>query len=341
MLKRSLYHLGPLVAYHRARNRRVLTVIMFHRVLARGDRRFGYCDPEYTIEAGLFRDCLAFFRRHYHVVDLDQVVADDTHLPDFPLLITFDDGWADHEQVALPILATEGLPAVVFVAADAVDNPEPIPFWEIRLLHAFRRGALGHADLVALWRAAGANGAPAPAGDPPSLDDVRALIARLVALDPATVPSLLARYDDRLATPGDRHMLNGAELANLPRHRIAVGGHGARHRPLARVDDAAADLRRSRIELGRRLGAPIDTMSFPHGSYSADVVRHAHDAGFRVLFTSDPVLNPVPEGARIPRMLGRIGFDPIVITDPDGSFRPDLLALWLWRRRHVSPTAAR
>ena len=337
LAKTALYRSGALAAYHRARNRRALTVIMFHRVLGRGDRRWAYCDPEYTIAEDLFAACLEFFRAHYHVVSVDDVLAPGGHLPDHPLLITFDDGWADHEQVALPVLANLGLPALVFVAADAVDAREPTPFWENRLIHAYRRGALDAATLSGLWQASGA-------GDPPAINtlaDVRALIARLVALDPERVPPLLAPLEDRLATPGDRHLMNAAELANLPRHRIAIGGHGARHRPLARVRDAADDLARSQRALAERLGGPVPTMSFPHGSYDRGVVDAARAAGYRLLFTSDPVLNVLRDGEAAPPVLGRIGFDPVVITDREGRFRPELLALWLWRRPHAALTGDR
>jgi peptidoglycan/xylan/chitin deacetylase (PgdA/CDA1 family) len=335
LAKTALYRAGPLEAYHRARNRRALTVVMFHRVLDRGDRRWAYCDPEYTIAADLFGRCLDFFRAHYHVVSLEDVLAPGAHLPDHPLLITFDDGWADHEQVALPLLANLGLPAVVFVAADAVDAQEPSLFWEIRIVHAYRRGAISRAQLAALWNNA------APAHPPPAFDrfdDVRALIERLVALDPARIPPLLAPLDDVLATPGDRHMLIQAELLNLPRHRIAVGAHGARHVPLARVPDAAGELSRARTDLARRLGTPVPTMSFPHGSYTRATVDAARAAGFEALFTSDPVLNPLPDRGPAPRLLGRIGFDPIMIVDRRGGFRPELLADRLWRRPHETLT---
>lgn len=338
--KSALYHLGPLAAARRLRDRRALTVVMFHRVLARGDRRWAYCDPEYTIADDLFTACLEFFRAHYHLVTLDDVIAPGVHLPDHPLLVTFDDGWADHEQVALPILANLGVPAAMFVAADAIDHAEPAAFWEIQLVHAYRRGALDRAALDPLWFATGG-------GDPPSfarLTDLRALVARLFALDPGRVPALLEPIAERLTTPGDRHLLTGDELANLARHRIGIGGHGARHRPLARVVDAAADLARSQAALSERLGAPVPTMSFPHGSYDRATVDAAHAAGFSTLFTSDPVKAPIPDGAPVPRLLGRIGFDPAGIVDARGAFAAERLAWKLWRaptRTVVAPPPIR
>lgn len=324
-VKTGLYRSGALAAYHRVRNRRALTVIMFHRVLPKTDTRWAYCDPEYTMEAGVFERCLDFFQEHYNVIGADRLLSVDA-LPDRPLLITFDDGWADHEQVALPLLARRGLPSLVFVAADAVDSPQPTPFWETRLIHAFRRGTLDAGMLYDLWRSASTDPAPS-LGD---LRGLRALIAKLFALDPARVPPLLARLEDRLVTP-DRHLLTGAELTNLPRGGMAVGAHGACHRPLARIADAAGDMARARSALGQRLATDIRTMSFPHGSYDAGTVEAARVAGYELIFTSDRVLNEVPASGERPTLLGRVGLFEDEITDRTGTFRPDLLALWLWR----------
>jgi hypothetical protein len=51
------------------------------------------------------------------------------------------------------------------------------------------------------------------------------------------------------------------------------------------------------------------------------------------MFTSDPVLTPFGAGG-LPTLLGRIGFTTATVTDESGQFRPELLALWLFRRPH-------
>jgi peptidoglycan/xylan/chitin deacetylase (PgdA/CDA1 family) len=247
-------------------------------------------------------------------------------LPDHPLLITFDDGWADHEQVALPLLAQRKLPSLAFIAADAVDSREPTPFWETRLIHAFRRGTLSPDALTAVWRAAGPGTAPSFA----DLDDVHALIDRLLALPSKDVPGLLASLESGLSTP-DRHTLTHAELLTLPARGMAVGGHGASHDSLALLPDAAADLRRAQAELSKRMAAPVRTMAFPHGSYDRRTVAAAHAEGYEFVFTTDRVLNPIPSEGRLPPVLGRIPLDEQRMTDKSGRFRPEVLASWLWR----------
>src|SRR5712691_8383855 len=64
LLKAALYHCGALSLYHRVRNRNVLTVAMFHRVLKQNDPRWLTAFPQWTLSDD-FDACLAFFKRHY------------------------------------------------------------------------------------------------------------------------------------------------------------------------------------------------------------------------------------------------------------------------------------
>ena len=151
--KRLLYHGGGLGLYHRLRNRDALTVVLFHRVLPRTDPRWASSLPEWTVSDGMFDRCLVFFKRHYNVVRVEDLVASyrtGRPLPPRSLLITFDDGYADNEEFALPLLRKHGLPAVVFVFSDAVDRATRP--WTEDLLAAHARGDLPPAAVEALYR---------------------------------------------------------------------------------------------------------------------------------------------------------------------------------------------
>ena len=116
---------------------------MFHRVLDPADPRWNSCDPDYTLPVDLFIHSLEFFRRHYNVVSMEDVLAarhGRKRLPPRPLLITFDDGWADNADFALPQLHERALPALMFVVADAVGARQP--FYQERIFSAWRRGTL-------------------------------------------------------------------------------------------------------------------------------------------------------------------------------------------------------
>lgn len=135
---------GALGLRHRLRAGATLTVAMFHRVVAPGSAAARHADPTYTLPAPLFAEVLGFARRHWRVVGLAEVLAarqGGTPLPPRALLLTFDDGWRDTLEVALPLLRAAGLPATVFVATDALAEPEPW-WWQEALLRAWREGRL-------------------------------------------------------------------------------------------------------------------------------------------------------------------------------------------------------
>ena len=329
LLKKLLYGSRALGLYHRIRNADTLTVIMFHRVLDPADPRWAGCDPDYTLSAQHFEECLRFFARHYNIVSADAVLLAGrgaARLPRRALLLTFDDGWADNVQYALPAMRRLGMPGLIFVVSDAVDRAEP--FFQERIVGAWRRGRLTLERLAEALHALDVG--PRSSTAPPPLE-LRALIRQVEALPGASRQRLLATLESELADDC-RHMVSTAELAQLEAGGMRVGLHGKSHVPLTLADDLDAQLAGARRAVAQRLPrreAPV-TMSFPHGKFDAAIAAQARQAGFEVLFTSVPVLNPA-RGA-LGALLGRVGFESRTVADAQGRFRPEWLALHLFRR---------
>jgi peptidoglycan/xylan/chitin deacetylase (PgdA/CDA1 family) len=328
-LKRGLYASGALGAWHRHRNRDRLTAVAFHRVLPRSDPRFATSDPEYTLPLDVFEECLAFFRRHYHVVSFADVLRarrGEHRLPERPLLITFDDGWRDNVEYALPALRAARMPSVLFVAGAAVDRGTP--FWQEQLVAAWRSGRLDAARARQLLHAAGAR--EAIDGDP--LAPVRAGITALEALAPEARDRLLA--GDILA--GEPHsMITSDDLRTLADAGVAIGAHGFSHAPLPTVD-ARAELAATRALLQARLHPHVDVpaLAFPHGKFDETTVAGARELGFELLFTSAREL--VSAHAAGPGLIGRVGFSAPSLADDAGAFCPERLALQLFRAPHAA-----
>jgi peptidoglycan/xylan/chitin deacetylase (PgdA/CDA1 family) len=330
--RKCLYVSGALGLYHRVRNADSLTVVMFHRTLRPDDPRWASCDPDYTLGEDLFVASLAFFKRHYRVVSLDEVLRarrDGTALPSRALLITFDDGWLDNADYAMPALQRAGLPAVMFVAADAVGAGQP--FFQERIIAAWRRGKLTVAALAATMNG---HGDGITAQD--SIDGLRRLIATLETLSPAQRRAILDRHADAL-DDGLQHMVEVADLARLRAGGIELGLHGKSHVPMLRAEDLDAELGGAREAMAAMLGAPeglastaCATMSFPHGSFDDAIAARAREAGYELLFTSVPVLNRV--AGKPSWLLGRNGYETDTVADRSGKFRPEWLAWYLFRR---------
>jgi peptidoglycan/xylan/chitin deacetylase (PgdA/CDA1 family) len=326
---------GVLSLRHRLRNRDTLTVAMFHRVVTPGSEAARHADPRYALPAPVFAGVLDWFVQHYWIVSFADVLAaceGGPALPTRALLLTFDDGWADNRDVALPILRAAGLPAVLFAAADAMAGPEP-SWWQEVLLRALRDG---RADRATLWRAGGADGSP-PAGEPPELS----LLLRWAALPAEDRTARLAPWrDNAVAAAEGRHMLTLHDLPSLAGMGVAVGSHGAAHLPLAVLDDPAADIAAAAALLKPHVATdPLPGLSFPHGRYDARVLAGAWAAGHRVLFTSDACLNDAPHGRPATALLGRISIELRAIADGAGYFDVSRLETWMFHRpiRRLDP----
>lgn len=324
-VRRFLYASGALPLYHRLRNAHSLTVVVFHRTLTESDPRWATSDPNYTLRRDLFAHSLAFFRRHYHPVSLQDVLdarRGQRRLPPRALLVTFDDGWADNADHALPELQRAGVPALLFVAADAVGRRQP--FWQECIVGGWRRGALRVADLH-----------PAPgdaaAGDN-TLPALRAAIARLEAMPVAARDALLAPHAAAL-DDGLRHMVDADELRRLRAGGVALGLHGKGHVHMTRAADVDAELGGARAALAVALDEGdlrAESMSYPHGAFDPGIAQRARDAGYALQFTSVPVLNPTRGG--IGWLLGRTGFEFDTVLDArSNGFRADRLAWYLFR----------
>ncbi len=333
LLKRLFYATGALDIYHRWRNADTLTVVMLHRVLNPEDPRWAGSYPDYTLSTENLENCLRFLTRHYNIVALAAVQDAQRgghKLPACALLITFDDGWADTAEHALPLLRKHKLPALVFVAADAIDRAEA--FFQERLFSAWRRGRLSIDQIASALQSTGGS----PALDPAAFGGERGLRQLITQVEQLAAPARTAVLDQLETCLEDcaQHMVSGEQLRRLVQAGVDVGVHGKTHQPLTQVADLEPELDGARQAVAAHLTnqpAPT-TMSFPHGRFDRSVVQRAHAAGFDLLFSSEPVINSTRRG--MARRLGRLALDTALLADNQGRFRPERLALGLFRRQH-------
>lgn len=335
--RKCLYFSGALGLYHRLRNADSLTVVMFHRTLRPDDPRWASCDPDYTLGEDLFVSSLDFFRRHYRVVSLQDVLRarrEGAGLPPRALLISFDDGWLDNVDYALPALRSAGLPAVMFVAADAVGARQP--FYQERIVAAWRHGKLSLEALAAsVAEYSGETLDSVRAG----IGGLRSMIAQLESMPSTSRRAVLERHADAL-NDDLQHMIDVDDLARLRAGGVELGLHGKSHVAMTRADNLANELGGARAAMAAMLspqspgeGLASDacaTMSFPHGAFDDAIAAQAREAGYELLFTSVPVLNPV--GGKPSWLLGRTGYETDTVADANGTFRPEWLAWYLFRR---------
>jgi peptidoglycan/xylan/chitin deacetylase (PgdA/CDA1 family) len=107
--------------------RNAAVVVAFHRI------QDGAGSDPLTLGVRAFEDYCAFFRRHFRVVSLPDLV--NTLVNRRPLrrslAITFDDGYRDNFEIAAPVLERLSLPATFFVVSQWMGT-DIVPWWDRR-----------------------------------------------------------------------------------------------------------------------------------------------------------------------------------------------------------------
>jgi len=327
--KTLAYRAGALPAYHLLCNRDTLTVLMFHRVMPAAERDSAGADPLWTISTELFEAILNFLARHYNPVTLSDVLASRIGrkaLPPRAVLVTFDDGWRDNLDYAYPLLRRFGMPAALFASTEILDE-KGLCWWQEVILWALRTG---RRTVRELDPDPGENGTHAVAEMAPEL----ALLVRYSKLEPSRRTELLEPLASELEPRQFRaQMLDSDSLSELAAAGVEIGVHGATHLPLTSLADPADDLARSRakIALCSKMAQPV-SLSFPHGRYDQRVLDAARQLGFKLMFSSESVVNPCPGGWLASDILGRIPIYADAVVWSGEQLSAPKLAAWLFRR---------
>ncbi len=335
LAKTAALRTGAFGLFHRARNRDRLTVLMFHRVLPPDLAARYAADPEYTVTPALLAEVLTFCKRHYNPVGLEDVLASREAirpLPPYPLLVTFDDGWKDNIDYALPVLEKAGVPWVLFAATEAVSSPGS--WWQETLEWALRSGRASYDEL---WAAASGNGSTRSE----TRGSIRtiSLLLRYGALAQEKREAILEPYSAAMREIYNGNIaLDAADLKAMRKKGVGIGAHGSSHLMLSLVDRAEKDIAAAREWLSANVDTTTEnTISFPHGRYDSRTARAAREAGYRLLFAGDPVLNLCPRGWLASDIVGRVPITTGDVARADGSVMGERLAPRLFLREAFRP----
>ncbi len=107
-------------------------ILSYHKV--------GDTEEAYSVAPGDFERQMAYLAdKGYTAVTMADLVNHMTAgkpLPPRPVVITFDDGYADNYYTALPIMAKYGMRATVFVVTDFLDERPYLTWDEVKALRA-------------------------------------------------------------------------------------------------------------------------------------------------------------------------------------------------------------
>ena len=114
-------------------NRQRVVILCYHGVTERSKRHPN--DPSgLHIRADRFEAQLNYLQRHYHVISLAELLEarkNNVPLPDYSVVLTFDDGYRNFLTGALPRLAARNMSVSIFLITDRIqpENRSHVEEW--------------------------------------------------------------------------------------------------------------------------------------------------------------------------------------------------------------------
>jgi peptidoglycan/xylan/chitin deacetylase (PgdA/CDA1 family) len=294
-LARALGALGVVGLLERLVRRPGLLVVTYHRIGAPQENAF--YDPVYSAGPEAFRAQVQALRDSFRLLRLDELV--DLIQAGLPLrgpaaLITFDDGYRDNVELALPILEELGVPAAFFLATGFLERPR-LPWWD-RIAYVIKNT---RASTLAL-------ALPTPLEidlvNTPRSQAIWRVVEGFMATPGCDEPTFFAQLEERAQVEVSTEAL-GRELfmtwdqaRRLSEAGMAIGSHAHDHANLALLpeQEQLGELRQSKAILEREIGCEVTALAYPYGgagAYTHVTQRVAREAGYQLAFTAQRGIN--------------------------------------------------
>lgn len=265
-------------------------ILYTHRIISRAHplRRYlkalGYLDYEE------FEKKVRYLKQNYTFITLTQAIEHlrQGSIPKNCMVLTFDDGYACNYKEAFPVLMKHKIPAVIFIAAGAMDGKTV--FWYDKVISAIgitKRRVLSFPEI---------------SGKKYKLETLRDRknaaqeICRLLKQvenrkKEQMVDSIMASLgvDNDLIRECNL-MLTWDEVGKMVSSgRVEIGAHTISHPILTNItlEEAGDEIRGSKEFIEKNIGRRVKFFCYPNGDYNGEIESIVKSCGFEAAFTTD------------------------------------------------------
>jgi len=252
-----------------------LSTLIYHRVLPRANPL-----NTWDVTAAEFDAQMEILARLFNVLPLAEAVERlrKRSLPERAACVTFDDGYADNAEVALPILQARHVPATFFIATGYLDGGR---MWNDTVADAI--GAIEGPSLDLDSWSMGVH----------RIDDasarrlaIESVLSKAKYLAPDAREGFARALAERAKLAPTGPMMTEGQVRTLRTAGMEIGAHSVTHPILLGMPDAAAqrEITDSARRLAELLREPVSLFAYPNGKpgvdYGPEHVRMVREAGF-------------------------------------------------------------
>ena len=238
-------------------------------------------------DIAVFEWQMELMARNFNVLPLAQAIERlrTKSLPARAAAITFDDGYADNVENALPVLTRYGLNATFFIGSAYLNGGR---MWNDSIIEAVRRAPEPILDFRSLDL-----GSYPSANIDQRRETATALIRDLKHRSQDERSCLTHEICDIVGTElPPSLMMRDEQVLELCRAGMGIGAHTATHPILTRLSaqEARSEIASGREYLATLTGQPVELFAYPNGfpgrDYTAEHVKTVRDLGFKAAFST-------------------------------------------------------
>jgi peptidoglycan/xylan/chitin deacetylase (PgdA/CDA1 family) len=270
-------------------NNKSIRNFLFHRVSPERDELWDPVGVEH------FEKCIKYISSHYEVITVEQLPSvKDSYGQHKYATLSFDDGYKDNIQFALPVLDKYGVKASFYVTTECIDKN--IPTWTHHMEYLFQHTQIKKLVLDFDF-ISDAFIVKELSSRTKRIEYARQLIPYLKTLRhdqrKLVIEAIAQNYND-VKIPELMMSWEDLKLLNAQGHYI--GSHSVTHPLLGQLNDEQeirAELVSSGNVIKKNLGYFPVTFAYPIGSYNAEVIRLCKESGYEIgLATKQDVYRP-------------------------------------------------
>jgi peptidoglycan/xylan/chitin deacetylase (PgdA/CDA1 family) len=284
LLIKFLYRIGAtfILRSYKQRNK-LITILCLHRVCDEESLTF----PPFKIKD--FEKLLQYIDKHYRVVTIETLSKNEDSKPN--LVLSFDDGFLDFYENALPLLKKYRMPCNLNVVTRCLDSNFQI--WTQRqnnLVHEIF--SKKHNCILDI----GSKQINIDNFHPQNIIKKNLeLFHFLFSKDENFVDNFLRETENRMpfsvpVTP----MMSWNDLKDaLINYEIELGSHSLSHITLSNIgnkEKLKEEINDSKILIEKRTGKKINIFALPNGNYNDEVIEQCRMAGYEHVLTVDEKL---------------------------------------------------
>ena len=258
---------------------RIIRNFLFHRVSEEKDAIWPPMKPS------LFTRIVKQLTKKFNVVSLEHYLDDPGAFQTNRRMatISFDDGYKDNIEFAVPVLKKFNCPASFYVVTDCIDNN--MPTWTYILDNIFQQTNKKIIDLDYDFVPTKFKNIPLQhiTPDEQIIKDIKIWLKKISNQQRLLILKEISEQCNDVPIPENK-MMSWNDIRQLRQDGFIIGSHSHTHPLLANLEqeeEISAELKVSAQKINQQTGKWPQTISYPVGNFDERVVRLSKEAGYQ------------------------------------------------------------